>query len=116
MVIDHFLVLASVILHVNTFKPHANIKTSVLFLQKWNDDPQLGELCPYQSDYPIFFAASLRPGKDNLGNYINRIGSDNAPVLDEHSHMIVEHDLDEIADAFLAWAEAQNVSFHKEET
>jgi type I restriction enzyme M protein len=28
----------------------------VLILQKWNDDPALGSLCPYLEDYPIFFA------------------------------------------------------------
>jgi type I restriction enzyme M protein len=67
---NHARVLASVSLHVNTFKPHANIKTSVLFLQKWIDDPKSGELCPHKDDYPIFFAASERPGEDNIGDYI----------------------------------------------
>jgi type I restriction enzyme M protein len=33
---DRARILASVSLHVNTFKPHANIKTTILFLQKWN--------------------------------------------------------------------------------
>jgi type I restriction enzyme M protein len=108
----HARILASVSLHVNTFKPHANIKTSVLFLQKWNDDPKAGELCPPRSDYPIFFATSERPGKDNIGDYVFRIGSDNAPELDNHGHMIVEHDLDDIASAFIAWAKTENLSFH----
>ena len=39
-------ILAVVGLHSNTFKPHTGTKTSVLFAQKWNDDPQQGPLCP----------------------------------------------------------------------
>lgn len=108
----HARILASVSLHVNTFKPHANIKTSVLFIQKWNDDPKAGALCERKNNYPIFFATSDKPGKDNLGDYTFRIGSDNMPELDSHGHMIVEHDLDGIADAFVAWAESEGLSFH----
>jgi type I restriction enzyme M protein len=107
-------ILASISLHVNTFKPHANIKTSVLLIQKWNDEPKQGELCPRVANYPIFFATSQRSGKDNLGNYVNRIGVDNSPELDSHGHMIVEHDLDDIAEAFLRWAKAQKFSFQSE--
>ena len=44
-------ILAVVGLHGNTFKPHTGTKTSVLFVQKWDD-----ELCPKVDDYPIFFA------------------------------------------------------------
>lgn len=110
----HARILASISLHVNTFKPHANIKTSVLLFQKWNDDPKSGEFCPRRSDYSVFFATSERPGKDNQGNYINRIGADNAPELDSHGHMIVEHDLDEIAKAFVQWSKFQNLTFQME--
>ena len=39
-------ILAVVGLHSNTFKPHTGTKTSVLFLQKWNDDESAGPLCP----------------------------------------------------------------------
>ncbi len=47
-------ILSVVSLHVNTFKPHTGTKTSVLFLQKWNDDPAKGPLCSKVDDYPIF--------------------------------------------------------------
>ena len=50
---DKARILAVVGLHSNTFKPHAATKTSVLFLQKWDD-----KLCPRRYDYPIFFAVS----------------------------------------------------------
>lgn len=113
---QHARILASVSLQVNTFKPHANIKTSVLFLQKWNDDPSEGPICPRAKDYPIFFARSDMSGKDNIGNYIYRIGVDNAPVLDSHGHMVVEHDLDDIANAFIKWARKNGLSFQQELT
>ena len=49
----HGRILAVVGLHGNTFKPHTGTKTSVLFVQKWDD-----VLCPRVDDYPIFFAVS----------------------------------------------------------
>ncbi|WP_218814354.1 HsdM family class I SAM-dependent methyltransferase [Rickettsiella endosymbiont of Dermanyssus gallinae] len=42
-------ILAVVGLHGNVFKPHTGTKTSVLFLQKWDD-----KLCRRVEDYPIF--------------------------------------------------------------
>ena len=43
---EHARILAVVGLDTNTFKPHTGTKTSVLFLQKWNDDPDQGPICP----------------------------------------------------------------------
>lgn len=108
---QHARVIAVVSLHINTFKPHNNTKTSVLFLQKWNDDPAAGPLCPRADNYPIFFAISEHCGKNNEGDYIFQMGEDNAPVLDAHHHMVVEHDLNEVVAAFLTWAEPLGLSF-----
>lgn len=58
-------ILAVVGLHGNVFKPHTGTKTSVLFVQKWDD-----ELCPKKEDYPIFFATMQKPSKDNSGDKI----------------------------------------------
>lgn len=58
-------ILAVVGLHGNVFKPHTGTKTSVLFVQKWDD-----ELCPKLDDYPIFFATMQEPSKDNSGDKI----------------------------------------------
>ncbi len=71
-------ILAVVGLHGNTFKPHTGTKTSVLFVQKWNDDPRAGALCPRQDDYNIFFVTMRKSGKDNSGDkvYVKR-----SPVL-----------------------------------
>ena len=35
-------IIAVVGLHQNTFKPHTGTKTSVLLVQKWNDNPKAG--------------------------------------------------------------------------
>lgn len=48
---EHCRILAVVGLHPNTFKPHTGTKTSVLFVQKWNDDPSKGALCKKVDDY-----------------------------------------------------------------
>ncbi|MDR2148359.1 MAG: N-6 DNA methylase [Tannerella sp.] len=58
-------ILAVVGLHGNVFKPHTGTKTSVLFVQKWDD-----KLCPKKDDYPIFFATMQEPSKDNSGDKI----------------------------------------------
>ncbi|MDR1113182.1 MAG: N-6 DNA methylase [Bacteroidales bacterium] len=113
-------ILAVVGLHGNVFKPHTGTKTSVLFVQKWDDT-----LCPKRNDYSIFFATMQEPSKDNSGEKIYMRKRDAktryalAPqytqgemilcepqveyvtspkkldefMLDEHEHLIVKHDL-----------------------
>lgn len=58
-------ILAVIGLHGNTFKPHTGTKTSVLFVQKWDD-----KLCPKKDNYNIFFATQQKPAKDNSGKKI----------------------------------------------
>lgn len=62
---DHCRILAVVGLHGNSFKPHTGTKTSVLFVQKWDDT-----LCPKQEDYNIFFATQQLSGKNNSGEAV----------------------------------------------
>ena len=98
-------ILAVVSLHANTFKPHTGTKTSVLFLQKWNDNPDKGPLCLRVDDYPIFFATSEKSGKNNSGDYVYLESGD------EHRHRFLDHDLDDIAEAFIEWAKLEGLSF-----
>lgn len=106
-------ILAVVGLHGNVFKPHTGTKTSVLFVQKWDD-----KLCPKKEDYPIFFATMREPSKDNSGDKIYE-SNDDGIVLDSHGHLIVKHDLfnhdgitqDGIAEAFIEFAKKENLSF-----
>ncbi len=109
-------ILAVVGLHGNVFKPHTGTKTSVLFVQKWDD-----KLCPRKEDYPIFFATMREPSKDNSGEKIYRVveGDEGAYMLDEHHHLVVKHDLynhdglteDGIAEAFIEFAKKEKLSF-----
>ncbi len=108
-------ILAVVGLDANTFKPHTGTKTSVLFVQKWNDDPEAGPLCPRVDNYPIFFATSKKSGKDNSGNYVYKTDEHGNRLLDAHGHLIVDHDLDEIATAFVLFAKEQGLSFWKDD-
>lgn len=112
-------IIAVVGLHGNTFKPHTGTKTSVLFVQKWNDDPQAGPLCPKLNDYPIFFAVSEKSGKDSSGEYVYLKNGNGQPKLDKNSHLIVDHDLqnhngelpDGVAELFIKWAVSEKLSF-----
>ena len=116
---EHARILAVVGLDTNTFKPHTGTNTSVLFVQKWNDDPSKGPLCPKVEDYPIFFAVSEKGGKDNSGDYIFLENGVGQYKLDKNGHLIVEHDLhnhngelpDGIAEAFIEWAKSENLGF-----
>jgi len=74
-------ILAVIGLHGNAFKPHTGTKTSVLFVQKWNDDPTAEPLCPKMDDYPIFFATMREPSKDSSGDKIYRQAADGTPLL-----------------------------------
>ena len=106
--------LAVVGLHGNTFKPHTGTKTSVLFVQKWDE-----ALCPKVEDYPVFFAVSEKGGKDNSGDYVYLKNENGQDKLDKNGHLIVDHDLhnhdgelpDGIAEAFIKWAKGEKLSF-----
>ena len=110
-------ILAVVGLHGNVFKPHTGTKTSVMFVQKWDDI-----LCPKRADYPIFFATMQKPSKDNSGDKIyvkNAQTGEN--VLDKHGHLVVDQDLynhdgitgDGIAEAFIEFAKKEGLSFFR---
>lgn len=107
-------ILAVVGLDGNTFKPHTGVKTSVLFLQKWNDDPEAGPLCPLVDDYPIFFATSEKSGKNNSGEYLYKTDKNGQQLKNENGHFIIDHDLDDIAEAFITFAKRQDFSFWRE--
>jgi type I restriction enzyme M protein len=115
--------LAVVGLHGNTFKPHTGTKTSVLFVQKWNDDPKAGPLCPKVADYPIFFATQRLPSKDNRGDKIIARTPEGGFARDSHGHWVVQHDFfsielqgggrtpEGIAEAFLEFAKKEKLPF-----
>jgi len=106
-------ILAVVGLHGNSFKPHTGTKTSVIFLQKWAEEDldKSGNL--KIKDYPIFFATQKQSFKDNSGDYIFEKDAESLLVKDEDGNPKYLSDLDEIADAFVAWGKEQGLSFLK---
>ena len=105
--------LAVVGLPYNTFKPFTNTKTSVVFLQKWGNIA--GD--PIQ-DYDVFMAVSQQSGKDNSGRYTyktdedgNYVDENGIPITESGRPPAVDHDMDEIADAFVAWGKGQGFPF-----
>lgn len=101
---DKARILAVVGLHGNTFKPHTGTKTSVLFLQKWNGKPQ--------KDYPIFMAVSKKGGKDNSGDYVYKKDAAGNYAHDNKGRKLIDHDLDDIANAFLKFAKDQEFNLY----
>lgn len=80
------------------------------YREAWLSDRSAEEL-----DYPIFFAVSENGGKDNSGEPIYKKDENGELMLDEHGHLIVDHDLDEIAEAFVTFAKEQGFDFWTEE-
>lgn len=103
--------IAVVGLDVNTFKPHTGTKTSVLFVQKWNEDKSSKAYNPKTDDYEIFMAVSEKSGKNNSGEEEFEKDENGINKLDEHNHLIQKHDLNEIALAFEKWAKDQKLNF-----
>lgn len=113
-------ILAVVGLHLNTFKPHTGTKTSVLFVQKWNDDASEPQYhCPKIADYPIFFATQQKAAKDNSGDKLIATDADGKLLRDSHGHWVIQHDLfnhdgltaDGIAEAFAEFAAKEKLGF-----
>jgi type I restriction enzyme M protein len=72
------------------------------FKKYWLDGKVIEEI-----DYPIFFAVNEKPIKDETGEYRYKKNPDGSFVLDEYGHPVIDHDLDEIAEAFIQFAKEQ---------
>jgi type I restriction enzyme M protein len=112
-------ILAVIGLHPNTFKPHTGTKTSVLFVQKWNDNSDAGPLCPRVDDYEIFFATQRLESKDTSGDKVIARNGSGRLLRDAHGHYVVQHDFfnhdgltrDGIAEAFAEFGAKEQLSF-----
>ena len=76
------------------------------FKKFWLEGKVLKEI-----DYPIFFAVNQKPVKDNSGEYRYKKGPNGEPLMDEHGHHVIDHDLDGIADAFVKFAKEHHLEF-----
>jgi type I restriction enzyme M protein len=77
-------------------------KITEAFKKYWLDGKVMQEM-----DYPIFFAVNEKPVKDESGEYRYKKNPDGSFVLDKHGHPVIDHDLDEIAEAFIKFAKEQ---------
>jgi len=79
------------------------------FKKFWLDSKLVKEI-----DYPIFFAVNQKPLKNNKGEYRYKKDQNGELLLDEHGHPIIDHDLDEIAEAFVKFAKEQGFDFWRD--
>jgi len=56
-------------------------------------------------------AVSRKSGKDNSGDYVYKKDDKGDFILDEKGRRILDHDLDEIAEAFVKFAKEQRFGF-----
>jgi len=76
------------------------------FKKFWLDGKVIKEL-----DYPIFFAVNQKSLKNGKGEYRYKRGFKGGFLLDKYGRSIIDHDLDEIAEAFVKFAKKQNFNF-----
>jgi len=81
-------------------------ETTEQFKKFWLDGKVIKEI-----DYPIFFAVNQKSLKDNKGGYRYKRGVKGEFILDKHGRGIIDHDIDEIAEAFVKFAKKQNFDF-----
>jgi type I restriction enzyme M protein len=65
-------------------------------------------------DYPIFFGINEMPVKDNSGEYRWVKDSEGRIVMDSAGNPKIDHDLDQIAEAFQAFARSQGFYFWRD--
>lgn len=81
-ILQHFKLIASVDLPVETFLPQVGVQASLLFLQKKTEAEKLVELD--QEDYDVFMAIVEQVGKDRRGVPIYIRDDDGAEILFPH--------------------------------
>ena len=81
-ILQHFKLLASVDLPVETFLPQVGVQASLLFLQKKTDAEMLVPI--EEEDYDVFMAIVEQVGKDRRGVPVYEKDDDGAEILFEH--------------------------------
>ncbi len=81
-------------------------ETTEQFKKFWLDGKVIKEI-----NYPIFFAVNQKSLKNSKGEYRYKRGLKGGFFLDKYGRSIIDHDLDEIAEAFVKFAKEQNFNF-----
>lgn len=90
----HARIIGVIGLDTNTFKPHTNVKTSIIFLQKWKGKPL--------SDYPLFLAVSSKSGKNLSGEIMYKLVK---------GKYIIDTDIPEITQKFREFLKNEKINF-----
>jgi len=83
-----------------------DIEITKQFKKFWLDGKVIEEI-----DYQIFFAVNQKSLKNHKGECRYKRGVKGEFLLDKYGHSIIDHDLDEIAEAFVKFAKKQNFNF-----
>lgn len=78
-ILEHFKLIASIDLPVETFLPQVGVQASLLFLQKKTAMERLVD--PNSEMYDVFMAIAEKVGKDRRGNVIYEKDDDGAEIL-----------------------------------
>ena len=78
-ILEHFKLLASVDLPVETFLPQVGVQASLLFLQKKTAMERLVD--PNSEMYDVFMAIAEKVGKDRRGNVVYERDEEGAEIL-----------------------------------
>ncbi len=78
-ILEHFKLIASIDLPVETFLPQVGVQASLLFLQKKTAMERL--IDPNSEMYDVFMAIAEKVGKDRRGNVIYEKDDDGAEIL-----------------------------------
>lgn len=81
-------------------------KITEQFNQFWLEGKVIKEM-----DYSIFFAVNQKPVKDQSGDYRYKKDEKGELIIDENGHPVIDHDLDEISEAFVKFAKKQDFDF-----
>ena len=96
-------VLAVINCHDDTFKPHTDAKTVLLILERKRPNDRR------EDDYAIFMAVSQAIGHNGLGEPIYRTDANGNQILVD-GEPVIEHDIDEIHNAWLAHMQGQKTT------
>lgn len=123
-ILEHFKLIASIDLPVETFLPQVGVQASLLFLQKKTAMERLVD--PNSEMYDVFMAIAEKVGKDRRGNVIYEKDEDGAEILfvdkkewasyNRHGDLVARHrtervkhvddDLPKISDEYKKFLEA----------
>jgi type I restriction enzyme M protein len=81
-------------------------KTRELFRKFWLDSEVV-----HERDYRIFFAVNQKPLKDESGEYRYMRSASGDVIPDGQGHPMIEHDLEQISEAFVQFATEQGYYF-----